>query len=333
MSDGVLENIYAVNPTIIRLTDIKNENAGGDISTQSVPNGENIPNLVLALGNFDGVHLGHARLMREAVRLAEKIGARAGMLCFDVPPADILLPAPPKHLCGLSAKLGYAAELGIDYAVICPFEAVRHFSAEDFCAFLREECFCTGVICGYNFRFADGGAGTPDVLLREFGDDAMVVPAVKTEDGVPISSTRIRALIESGDVSEAARLLGHPFRVTGRVVHGKTLGRKMGLPTLNIDFGNGDIVPRSGIYVSRCVSNGKTYRAVTNIGSRPTVDDGKTVNCETHIIDFDGDIYGETVSVELLLRIRDEKKFGSVEELKEAIEGDVKSARGYFEKN
>lgn len=353
MSDGAFESIYAINPTIIRLAGEKAENRasegssasagngasignaasiGNGVRTEKVAHGEKIPPLVLALGNFDGVHLGHARLMREAVRLAEEIGAKAGMLCFDVPPADILFPVPPKHLCGLAGKLRYASELGIEYAVICPFEAVRHFSSDAFCAFLRGKCACTGIVCGYNFRFADKGAGTPEILIREFGENASVIPAVKTEDGVPISSTRIRTLIENGSVDEAAKLLGHPFEVTGKVVHGKTLGRKMGLPTLNMDFGEGDIIPRSGIYVSRCVSEGKAYKAVTNIGSRPTVDDGGKVNCETHIIDFTGDIYGETVSVELLLRIRDEKKFGSVEELKGAIEGDVRSAEEYFEK-
>lgn len=290
------------------------------------------PRLVLALGNFDGVHRGHARLMSEASSLAERISAKPGMLCFDPPPADILLPVVPKHICDLDGKLRYARENGLEYAVVCPFSDVRDLSPEEFCVYISDMCGCVGAVCGYNFGFGKNGAGTPSDLAAFFGENTVTVPAVLSEDGTPISSTRVRALIERGDVGGAEKLLGHPFEVRGRVVHGKTVGRQMGLPTLNISFGEKNIIPASGIYVSACVFDEKKYPSVTNIGKRPTFDDGDEINCETHILDYDGLLYDKEVAVELYARIRDERRFPSTDELRAAIERDAETARDYFRK-
>ena len=151
-----------------------------------------------------------------------------------------------------------------------------------------------------------------------------------TCDGAVVSSTRIRSAVADGDMETAAALLGRPFSVCLPVRHGKKLGRKLGLPTINQDFPAGHIVPRHGIYVCLCTVGEETRLGVTNVGIRPSVDSDGRVNCETHLIDYDGDLYGEVVCVQFLTRIRDEMRFDSLDELRAAIEADIRFAREYF---
>lgn len=294
--------------------------------------------VVIAIGNFDGVHLGHKKLIETSIVKARELNAmgenaQSGVFCFLEPPADHLVSDPPKHLSSLSEKLEIFARLGAHYAIVGDFEKLHNLSPEKFICLLKEECSCCGIVCGFNFRFGQAGKGDPEMLKKEFGNMATVVEAVRGTDGEVISSSRIRSLVLGGEVDKAAVLLGHPFSIEGEVIHGKALGRKLGMPTINQNFGEKSIVPGSGIYVSAAYFDGKKFQAVTNIGSRPTVDDHGEVNCETHLIDFEGEIYGRTVSVELLSRLRDEKKFDSPEELKAAIRGDVEDARRYFLEN
>lgn len=294
--------------------------------------------LVLAIGNFDGVHLGHKSLLERAVSISAELSHRgenteSGVFCFSVPPADYLMEDPPRHISSLEGKLRAFAELGMRYAVIAGFEHLRDVSAKDFIEVLKNECACRAIVCGFNFRFGRGGEGNAELLKSFFGEWAMVVDAVTTDDGVPISSSRIRGLLENGDLEMANQLLGHPFTIEGSVIHGKALGRQMGLPTINQNFAEMTLIPRRGIYVSRANVGGKSFSAVTNIGSRPTVENDGRINCETHLMDFCGELYGEKISVELLCRLRDEKKFPSESALKAAIEGDIISARRYFDEN
>ncbi|MBR4295706.1 MAG: riboflavin biosynthesis protein RibF [Clostridia bacterium] len=292
--------------------------------------------LALAIGNFDGVHLGHRRLVMaasdQAVQLSASLGeAACGVFCFLEPPADFLSKDPSPHIYTFEKKLELLHMAGAKYAVVGDFESLRHLSAKDFAVLLRDSCHCRAVSCGFNFRFGQGGAGGEKDLREVFGDMVTVLDAVRSEDGIPISSSRIRSLLHEGDIEKANSFLGSPFTIEGEVIHGKALGRRLGLPTLNQKFGNKMIVPKTGIYVSRVIVGNRSYRAVTNIGTRPTFEDSGEINCETHLLDFDGELYGEKIAVELLFRLRGEKKFASEKELCDTIENDIRMADKYFE--
>ena len=313
-----------------KLIDLKN---GGIVCYK------NLPPLVLAIGNFDGVHLGHRKLISKAVELSfEKRSiddgdrCESGVFCFATPPADVLLTDPPRHICTLEEKLELFCSLGVRYAVVAEFEEFCQMTPEDFVRFLKEDCKCTSIVCGFNFRFGRGGVGTPEELIEAFSQGAYVIPPVKDEKGNIISSSRIRTLLKNGEVENAADLLGRPFAICSKVIYGKALGRKLGIPTINQNFEEKMLVPKCGIYVTRAVFGEKSYMGVSNVGMRPTVEDKGEINCETHIIDFDGDLYGERVKIEFLARLRDEKRFSSTEELREAVAGDIGLARDYYAK-
>lgn len=308
-----------------------------DLRSGEVADGGSVGPLVLAIGNFDGVHRGHKSLIEKAVFVADKMSADGGavfggVFCFSEPPADVLMKSPPPHICSRGKKLELFAAIGARYAVVGDFSALKDMEAEDFIAWLKDRCGCRAIVCGFNFRFGKDGKGNAELLKCLFGDRAFVMDAFTCEDGIPISSSRIRTLVEAGEIERANELLGHPFSVSGRVLHGKELGRRLGLPTVNQNFGERALIPKRGIYVTSAHVGGERYMAVTNVGSRPTVESGGSINCETHLLDFEGDLYGEDITVEFHSRLRDEKKFSCEEELRRAICGDVLSAREYFEK-
>ena len=298
-----------------------------------------LPPLVLAIGNFDGVHLGHKQLILSAVSYAEELRAkgeeaRSGVFFFNTPPADILMDSPPPHITTLEEKLEIFASLGVEYAVICDFSYVKDVKAEDFIRILKEKCLCRAIMCGFNFRFGKMGKGTPEMLKKGdfFGENAFVFDAVM-DNGSPISSSRIRTAVMDGDIESANRLLGHPFKISGKVIHGKALGRKLGMPTINQSFDENALIPKRGIYISSVKIGEKHFGAVTNIGKRPTFEESDIINCETHIIDFSGDLYDESISTALYKRIREEKKFSSPDELINTIEQDIFTAKKYFSQN
>ena len=295
--------------------------------------------LVLALGNFDGVHLAHSTLFARAVQIARDrtVAPTAGAaFCFD-PPSSCYLGMSDGCLSTREEKLMLLKQNGLDYALLADFSRLRSLSAE---AFVREvlagECRTVHAVCGFHYRFGKGGSGTADTLCDLLGKDAVSIipPMSLTLDGqdVLISSTAIRTALSRGDVDTAAHLLGRPYSLTAPVVHGKQLGRTLGLPTINQNVPTDKLIPRNGIYVSRICLQGEPRYGVTNVGHRPTVDGAHaSINCETHILDLDRDLYGETVTVEFLHRLRDERQFASVEALKAAIEQDIASARAYLE--
>ncbi len=287
--------------------------------------------LAVALGDFDGVHRGHRALLAQTCALAAHIpGCVSAVWTFTaLTKGRVGVPA----LTDTQEKLRRFAEAGIGYAVLEEFDAVRDLSPEAFArSYLSDKLHCAAVVCGFNFRFGKGGAGDADMLrtfLAARGIPLTVVPPVSC-GGEVVSSTRIRAAVETGDMETAARLLGRPFSVCLPVLHGNRIGHTLGLPTINQYFSAGQIVPFGGIYACVCTLNGRRYPAVTNVGTRPTVSDSGAINCETHVLDYDGDLYGETVCVEFCRRLRAERKFASVSLLKEAIEADVTHARAYF---
>jgi len=252
--------------------------------------------------------------------------------CFAVPPRRYLATEPPSQITSLREKLELMAQRGLDYAYLGDFAALRDMSPDTFInQVLIHECHAVSTVCGFNYRFGGGGKGLPSDLETAFGESALTLPPVNDMgQGVVISSSRIRSLLRDGDMAGAVRLLGHPFTLRAPVVHGKALGRTIGLPTINQFFPAAHLIPAHGIYATRVNIDGRSYIGVTNVGKRPTVRDGDFVNCETHILDFNASLYGRVVTVEFYHRLRDEKKFDGLPQLMEAIRADAENACAFF---
>ena len=286
---------------------------------------------VLCLGNFDGVHRGHQRLFDCARKIKDaNEGACTCVWTFtSLARPGFSVPC----LTDMSAKLSLFADYGLDYAVFEEFSDVCDMSASDFVSsYLSKDLKAGGVVCGFNFRFGKGGEGDCDLLTQLAGENGIsstVVDAV-VSGGEVISSTLIREYIAKGDISGAADFLGHPFFIEFPVIHGKELGRTLGIPTINQAFPEGHIIPCMGIYACTCYVNGDIYLGVANVGVRPTVSDEGTVNCETHIINYSGDLYGKKIKVEFYERLREEMKFDSVDALRRQIRIDISECLDYF---
>jgi riboflavin kinase/FMN adenylyltransferase len=288
----------------------------------------------LCLGNFDGVHRGHRALIKELqtqnARL--KLKLPLGALLFAEPPG-ITLGRPVPQLTTTKEKLELLLEAGLRFAILLDFAELQHMPPDDFVqSILIEGCNCRLAVCGFNYSYGARGAGTPARLAETFGAQPdrhlHVVPAVVDAD-TTISSTRIRATLENGHPEEATRLMGHPYFITGTVAHGRQIGSTMGFPTANLSFPKHALIPAHGVYVSTVRIARRNYTAITNIGTRPTFDNGE-VNCETYIFDYHGDLYGKTLRVSLLHFLRPEKKFASKAELEEQICRDITRAKEYL---
>lgn len=291
--------------------------------------------LALAIGNFDGVHIGHRALL-EAVRRAvaslrdELPGLCAGVWCFAEPPSAYLADKPIPQILSIEEKLACFAEAGMDYCILGDFPTLRDYSPDRFVQeILLDVCDCRYVVCGFNFSFGARGLGNAEILRRFFGDRMTVVDPVCLGAQV-VSSTAIRAAIGAGNVELTKNMLGRPWSVCLPVQHGKALGRTIGVPTLNQHFTRGSIIPAFGVYATVCEIDGVHYPAVTNVGIRPTVDDGDTVTCESHILDFSQDMYDRAVRVHFHAHLRTEQKYASLDELRAAIADDITAARAYF---
>ncbi|MBR0121883.1 MAG: bifunctional riboflavin kinase/FAD synthetase [Clostridia bacterium] len=285
----------------------------------------------VALGSFDGLHKGHISVIASALSLRAS-GLFPVILLFDEHPMKILGSAPDeilqKHL-----RRKILEGMGICIEDIA-FEQIYNMTAEEFFREILVKKLNAGALCcGENYRFGAGGTGNCELLKKlcaESGTKLYVSESVLYEDE-PVSSTRIRSAIKSGDLKSAGDMLGRPFFYDGEVMPGDRRGRKMGFPTANQFFENGFIVPSFGVYASRVTVRGSMFRGVTNIGVRPTFGISKP-RSETHIEGFEGDIYGENIEVALIEKIRDEVKFSSMGELAEQIEKDSRAARRIFEK-
>lgn len=289
--------------------------------------------LSVALGNFDGVHTGHAELIREAAKYARENGIRSAVWTFSDESA--VLPNKPDVRCITSTKekLELIAKLGVDFVILENFEDVRNLTPGQFVSdYLKNRLGAVCAVCGFNFRFGAGGVGDAKALESlMYPKHCIVVPPIHI-DGITVSSTEIRRIIESGDMELAEKFLGHSFSFTAPVVDGKHLGRTIGIPTINQNFPIGHIIPGGGIYICRVKAEGKSYPGIANIGTRPTIkDDDHTINCETHIIGYSGTLYGEPVKVSFLKRLRDEMKFADVDALGAQIRQDINDTLAYFE--
>lgn len=295
-------------------------------------------NVCVTIGNFDGVHLGHQELVHELKRMSVRKGTPGVALTFSPHPAEVLTAGRPQRLLPLEDRIRMLLAVGASGAWVLPFD--RKLAALDAQRFVEEilldRCGINGLVVGPDFRFGADRRGD-SALLSWYGErkgfEVVVVPPLSVE-GTRVSSSQIRRLLQEGQVAAAARFLGRTYRVKGTVVKGRQVGTSLGFPTANLCLTDDVLVPANGIYVVR-MRIGKTpgdsvpLDGVANVGHRPTVDNGP-LQVEAHLFGIEKPLYGESVTLEFLERIRDERKFGTLEELRGAIRQDVETARSFF---
>lgn len=288
----------------------------------------------VAIGVFDGVHLGHREIIRTAVDAAREAGGQSLIITFDPNPLVVLHPElKPAVLTDSELRADLIAGLGVDVLLEIPF--TQEFSEMEwgqFCHVLaRPPIAASSVAVGRNFRFGSGGAGTAS-MLREWGEDRGIVVKcpglVTSEDHKPVSSTRIRRLIAQGDVGEAAVLLGRPHVLDGPVQHGDGRGAELGIPTANVSVSQNMAMPRVGVYAAKVRVGDEWYASAVNIGQAPTFRTEGEVRLEAFLLDYDGrDIYGERLRIAFLERIRSERRFANAEALVSQVQSDISRAR------
>jgi riboflavin kinase/FMN adenylyltransferase len=291
----------------------------------------------VTIGVFDGVHLGHRHVIAEARRLAAELGAKSAVVTFDRHPAAVVRPdSAPALLTDLDQRLELLASTGVDFALVVHFDEERsRETAEDFVRRELVECLrAKAVVVGADFHFGHGRRG--DVALLQamgqehgFEVDGLQLMASAAADARVVSSTAIRSALAAGDVDGSNRMLGRPHEVRGTVQAGDRRGRELGFPTANVGVPEEILLPADGIYAGWYLRpDGVALPAAISLGRRPTFyDDQKYSLLEAHILDFDGDLYGETARVRFVARLRGEEKFGSLEALVAQIEADVARAR------
>lgn len=305
--------------------------------------------IILASGFFDGVHRGHRLVLESSVERAREIGGQAWVLTFDRHPLSVLSPSKcPPLLCALEERLRLLEEAGVDGVLLLEF--TRKLAVQEPETFVRWICGrprgegadparhspnakLSEIRCGENWRFGKRAAGTPELLAlfgRTYGFRVVVVPYAEYQ-GVEISSTRIRYAIREGRLEDAAEMLGRPYSVRGVVVRGRGVGHALGVATANVQP-RSEVMPPSGVYAVKGVVDGAVYNGVADLGVHPTFGEGRTDSAvlETHLLNFSGDLYGKTLDVRFLGRLRSERAFTSTEALVAQIQEDVRQAARYF---
>ncbi len=292
---------------------------------------------VATIGNFDGVHLGHQKMMRELKEKGKELNLPVVVITFEPHPKDYFVPQfAPSRICRLRDKLVFLRDCGIDYVYLIRFNSqIAHMKAGAFV----DDVLVSGfgikyLVVGDDFRFGAAREGDFDLLVTQGKDKGFAVSRMPTYplDGARVSSSRIRACLMENDIGYAAKLLGREYSISGRVRHGLKLGRKLEFPTANIGMPQMPF-PLNGVYFVRVYGlDDKSYPAVANVGCRPTVDGTLTV-LEVHILEFDEDIYGRYIRVGFLHFLRPEQKFDSVDELRKQIEQDVAQSKKFFNLN
>jgi riboflavin kinase/FMN adenylyltransferase len=285
-----------------------------------------------AIGVFDGVHLGHQRVLRQTISAAAHWKALSVAVTFDRHPSAIVAPlrAPPL-IYPLSKKLDVLASLGLDAACVIPFD--KPFSQIPGGQFIRDLAVgfqpLKSICVGGSFMFGHKRSGNVDLLQKlglELDFAVQAVPDVEWE-GQPVSSTRIRDAVRAGDLAAAGQMLGRPYTLTGPVITGQQLGTKLGFPTANLDVA-GILTPPAGVYAASARISRQTFRAAVNIGWRPTVAPGETqLHVEAHLLDFAGDLRGQELELTFLQKLREEEKFPSLEALRAQIAADIAQVR------
>lgn len=291
---------------------------------------------IIALGFFDGVHRGHGALLSLCAQRAAEQNAVPAAFTFDAHPGSVITGSPTPLLSTPADRAGLMRRVyGIQDVIVGHYDkAMMTMPWRDFVTeYLVKAHGAVGLVAGHDYHFGYKGEGNPQRLQElcgELGLSCDIVPKVEL-DGITVSSTYIRSLIAQGEMAQAVRFLGHPHVLTGAVNHGKKLGSTLGFPTVNLRLPAGIIVPAHGVYATRVVlSDGRSFPAVTNVGVRPTVDQGDTVTVEGYILDFGGDLYGQELRMEFYDFLRPERRFDSLEALHVEVMRNAQATRDFF---
>ena len=292
---------------------------------------------VIALGFFDGVHRGHGALLQKTAERARALGAVPTAFTFDRPPKEVVTGVPVYLINSNRDRRGLMERLyGIEKVVFAPFDReMMTMPWEAYIQMLIRDYGAVHFVAGHDHRFGHRNSGSVQLLQEkcaELGLGCDIIPQV-TLDGVTVSSTYIRTLVEQGDMERAALFLGHPHCLSQTVQHGKRLGRTIGIPTVNLAVPEHVLAPAHGVYVTEVfLPDGRRFPGVTNVGTRPTVSDGDAVSVETFLLGFDGDLYGQEIRIEFCRRLRGERKFDSLEALRQEIQHNIHETEAYFKK-
>ena len=284
---------------------------------------------VLTVGNFDGVHLGHQRMLEQLVALARELGTRAVAVTFDPPPLAILAPdRVPPQLTTTPQKIDLIRSLGVDEVIVYPAsrELLALTAEQFFEGVLVGQLGCLGLVEGPNFRFGKGRAGDVALLREMCAQRRMPIRIVEAceSEGTMVSSSEVRIAIGQGDVARARSLLGRPYTISGTVAHGAERGRLLGFPTANLD-GIETLLPPPGVYAGRSLVEGVAYPVALNIGPNPTFGEDR-LKVEAHLIGFTGNLYGQVVTIDFLDHLRGVVKFPGVEALQAQLQHDIAQA-------
>ena len=292
---------------------------------------------VIALGFFDGVHLGHAALLRRTVEEAARRGVTPAVFTFDRPPKEVVTGVPCPLIASPEDRKGLLErEFGIRDVLMVPFNQEMMTTPWDefVTKILVGRYHAVHLVAGHDHHFGHKNQGSPELLVEkcaELGLGCDIIPKVEL-DGITVSSTYIRSLVGMGQMARAARYLGHPHVLTQEVRHGRRIGHTIGVPTVNLVIPPHVLVPSHGVYATRVyLPDGTSYPAVTNVGTRPTVNNGTDITVEPWLLGFDGDLYGQRVRVEFHKRLRDEIRFDSLDALRHQTQKDAKATLEYFE--
>ena len=294
----------------------------------------NIGKPVVTIGSFDGVHRGHCEVLRQLTDYARQTGGSSVVITFWPHPAAVLNPGNhPALLSTIDEKTNLLAATGIDWLITLPF--TREFSQMEYGDFVSD-CLVGALhidtlLVGYDNKVGHGGHGhyaEVEMLAKRLGFNILQLKAL-AEGSTPVSSTAIRNLLAEGDVAQARLLLGRPYSLSGKVVSGNHIGTTIGFPTANLQPDEYKFVPGNGVYAISATFNGNEYQGMLNIGNRPTIGDNRRT-IEAHLFDFDGDIYGKDLTIRFLDKIRNERQFASIDELKRQLESDRREVKGWF---
>lgn len=285
--------------------------------------------IVLAIGYFDGVHLGHQEVIKKACKMAEKLNVKCGVMTFSPHPKEVMgFKDKIDQITPLNCKLKHFEKLGLDISYVVNFtKEFAAISPEEFIDNFLMKLNIKGVVIGFDFSFGNKGLGNSDTLIN-YSDGRFAVEVVKPffENGSKVSSTRVRDYLLSGNITGVRRLLGRNYSFSAKVIHGDKRGRTIGFPTANLEFIEDYLHIKNGVYSVKVKLDTKTYIGVMNVGYKPTFDT-KILSYEVFIIDFNEEIYDRILEIELIDFLRDEKKFNNVEELIQQINSDINSTK------
>lgn len=287
------------------------------------------PNTVAAIGFFDGVHIAHQELINEMIRVADKNDLNKAVITFDVHPKSVLFGLDYFYITPLNRKIELLKNYDIDQLYIIEFTKEKaKLTPSDFISYYLEGL--NALVCGFDFKFGVRGSGTVNTLVSQTMFDTIVVSEI-TYDGFKVGSTHIRDLINSGLVEQINEIMGDYYTIKGEVIHGAKKGRTIGYPTANVDPSD-YLIPKKGVYATKTKVNDVWYDSMSSVGHNPTLNCRSTLSVESHIFDFDEEIYGEIIELKFIKRLRDEKTFTSVDDLIDEIKNDEVNTKKILKK-